>query len=418
MGEPSPSSSVKRSSPVLIVAVLTTMCLLNFIDRYAPSAVKDLFKAELGLSDEQTGLVFSAFIFVYTLACPVFGSLAERGNRPRLLAVGVALWSLATVAAAFADGFAMLVMTRALVGIGEAAFITISPAMIADLFPPARRNRALTVLNVAMPLGVAIGFTLAGAFGQWWGWRAAFVIVGAPGLLLALVALVLHDPPRGAFDEPGAARAAPPSWSGALRGFARNARWRYATGGYIAMTFALGGIGDWFPTFLSRERGFSLAEAGTVAGLSIVVGGLVGTVAGGVLGDALQTRVREAYFVVCGASCIPGLILAAWALFFAQGALAITVALTAAQVFLWMYNAPVNALLVNAVDVGVRARAFGVALMLTHLFGDVPSPPLIGAVSSATGSVAQGIGLALVAVGVAASVWLVGATRLGAPARE
>lgn len=400
---------------MLTVGVLTVLCLLNFIDRYAPSAVKDLFKAELGLTDQQTGLVFSAFVVVYTLACPVFGSLAERGNRPRLLAIGVALWSLATVAAAFADGFAMLLMTRALVGIGEAAFITISPSMIADLFPPERRNRALTVLNVAMPLGVAIGFTLAGTFGQWWGWRAAFVIVGLPGLVLALVALLLRDPPRGAFDDGAAEQAPPPPWSGAFRGFLGNRRWLYATGGYVAMTFALGGIGDWFPTFLSRERGFSHAEAGTVAGLSIVVGGLVGTVAGGALGDVLSRRMREAYFVVCGASCIPGLLVAAWAVFFAHDALAIGVALTVAQVFLWMYNAPVNALLVNGLDAGVRARGFGVAIMFTHLFGDVPSPPLIGAVSSATGSVAQGIGLALAAVAVAAVVWLTGAVRLGRP---
>lgn len=326
------------------------MCLLNFIDRYAPSAVKDLFKADLGLSDEQTGLVFSAFVFVYTFACPVFGSLAERGHRPRLLAFAIALWSLATAGAALADGFASLLIARALVGVGEAAFITISPAMIADLFPPERRNRALTVLNVAMPLGVAIGFTLGGLFGQWWGWRAAFVVVGLPGLLLALLALALTDPPRGAFDHDGSARAPPPPWPRALAGMLKNPRWLYATVGYVAMTFALGGIGDWFPTFLSRERGLSLAEAGSVAGLSIVVGGIAGTVLGGVLNDVLARTAREAGFWVCGLSCIPGVLLATWAVFLAQGQLTITVALTAAQVFLWMHSAPINAITVNALD--------------------------------------------------------------------
>lgn len=389
------------------------MCLLNFIDRYAPSAVKDLFKAELGLSDEQTGLVFSAFILVYTIACPVFGSLAERGNRPRLIAFGVAIWSLATAGAALADSFVTLVLARALVGVGEAAFITISPSMIADLFPPERRNRALTVLNAAMPAGVAIGFTLAGLFGQWWGWRAAFVIVGLPGLLLALVALVLHDPPRGRFDAPGAAAKPPPPWGAALRGLAANARYLYVVGGYIAITAALGGIGDWFPTFLSRERGFEMGAAGTVAGLSIVVGGILGTVLGSVLADVVAKRHPQGYLIVCGISCIPGLLLAAFAVFVARGPLAIAVAVTLAQVFLWMHSAPVNALIVNSVDPGVRARAFGLALMLTHVLGDVPSPPLIGLVASATGSVALGIGLALVTVGVAAVVWLIGSAALG-----
>ncbi len=401
----------RLKSTALTVAVLTALQLLNFIDRYAPSAVKDLFKADLGLTDAQTGFVFSAFVLVYLVACPVFGTFAERGNRPRLLALGVLIWSIATAAGALAQDFATLLCARALVGVGEAAFITISPTLIADLFPPARRNRMLTILNAATPIGVAIGFSLAGWFGQMWGWRAAFAIVGLPGLALALVALSLPDPPRGAF-EPRAAGvdvAAAPAWPRVLRELVRNPRYVFATAGYVAITFALGGIGDWFPTFLSRERGFSMAQAGNVAGISVVVGGFIGTALGGLLSDALSKKLREPYFVVCGASCIPGAALAAYAIFAARGALEIAVALSAAQVFLWMYNAPVNALLVNSLDGGKRARAFGLALLCTHLFGDVLSPPVIGRVSSATGSVALGIGVALVGAVVAGVAWLFGA---------
>jgi MFS transporter, Spinster family, sphingosine-1-phosphate transporter len=397
----------------LTVTVFTALQLLNFIDRYAPSAVKDLFKADLALTDEQTGLVFSAFVVVYMVACPVFGTLAERGNRPRLLALGVAVWSLATAGAAFANDFASLMVARALVGIGEAAFITISPTMIADLYAPEKRNRILTIINAATPVGVAIGFSLAGLFGQWWGWRTAFVVVGLPGLSLAVIALLLPDPVRGRFDVDGSAARAPPAWSGVLKTVLANPRYLFATAGYIAMTFALGGIGDWVPTLLSRERGFSLGEAGTIAGLTVVVGGLVGTVLGGMLSDGLSKRLREPLFVVCGASCVPGALLAGWAVLIARGPMEIAVALALAQVFLWMFNGPVNALVVNALDAGVRARGFGLALLLTHLLGDVISPPIIGRVASATGSVAQGIVVALLAVVLAGVLWLAGAVQLG-----
>jgi MFS transporter, Spinster family, sphingosine-1-phosphate transporter len=408
VSDPPPSPLAPRAA-TLTVAVFTALQLLNFIDRYAPSAVKDLFKADLSLTDQQTGLVFSAFVLVYMVACPVFGTLAERGNRPRLLALGVAGWSLATAGAAFANDFASLMVARALVGIGEAAFITISPTMIADLYAPEKRNRILTIINAATPIGVAIGFSLAGLFGQWWGWRTAFVVVGLPGLLLAVVALWLPDPMRGRFDEDDANGRTPPAWSGVLKGVSANRRYLFATAGYIAMTFALGGIGDWVPTLLSRERGFSLGEAGTVAGLSVVVGGLIGTVVGGALSEVLRGKVREPLFVVCGVSCVPGALLAAWAVLIARGPTEIAVALALAQVFLWMFNGPVNALVVNALDAGVRARGFGLALLLTHLLGDVISPPIIGRVASATGSVAQGIVVALVAAVLAGVVWLVGA---------
>jgi predicted MFS family arabinose efflux permease len=393
------------------VAVLTAMNFLNFIDRYAPSAMKDLFKADLHLSDEQTGLVFSAFVVVYMVACPIFGTLAERGRRPRLLAIGVLVWSLATAAAALSWNFGSLVCARALVGIGEAAFITISPTLVADLYPPLKRNAILTILNATTPVGVAVGFTVAGFLGQHWGWRAGFVVVGLPGVLLAIAALALPDPPR----EGGAAGAAQ-SWRDVVAQLAENPRYLVATAGYVAITFALGGIGDWLPTFLSRERGFSTSEAGTVAGLVVVAGGLLGTIIGGAL--ASLVRARERMFLVCGLSCIPGFALAAWAVFYAEGKTEIAVALAGAQVFLWMYNGPVNTLLVNALDGGVRARAFGLALLATHLLGDVISPPIIGRVTTLTGSVAHGIVVALVAVLVASALWLFGAfARLrGVPA--
>lgn len=391
------------------VVVLTAMNLLNYIDRWVPSAVKDLFKEDLKLTDTQTSLPLSAFIIVYMIASPVFGSLADRAPRKVLIAAGVAIWSLATAAAAFADGFATLLVARAAVGIGEAAYATIAPAILADYFPPERRNRIFTIFYIATPVGSAIGFVLGGVLGEHWGWRAAFLAVGLPGLLVALLALVMRDPPRGQFDLES---APPPPWGEALRQLARNSRYLYTVAGYVLVTFATGGIADWFATYLSRHRGFELAEAGGTIGQASVIGGIAGTALGGLLADRLKNRVSEPYLLVSAVAMFPAAALAGVALYVVETPAAIVVSITAAQVFLWMYNAPVNALLVNAVDAGMRARAFGLSILAIHLLGDVLSPPLIGAISDATdGNLPLALVLVPAFIALGGVVWLVGWRR-------
>ena len=269
------------------VIVLTAMNLLNYIDRWVPSAVKDLIKADLHLDDRQTALPLSAFLVVYMLASPVFGSLAGRMSRKHLVALGVALWSLATAAAALAGSFTTFLLARAAVGIGEAAYATIAPSILADFFPPSKRNRVLTLFYVATPVGSALGFVLGGALGQHYGWRAAFLACGLPGLLVALLALAMREPPRGHFDAPDAAVASP-TWPSALRSLAKNPRYLIAVAGYTLVTFATGGVADWFATFLARERHLALAHADGLVGTATVVGGLGGTIVGGLLADRAQ----------------------------------------------------------------------------------------------------------------------------------
>jgi len=400
-----------RSSASFAVVVLTAMNLLNYIDRWVPSAVKPLFQKDLGLDDAQASLPFSAFVIVYMIASPIFGSLAERGRRPLIIAFGVALWSVATAAGAFATGFVSFLIARALVGVGEAAYATISPALLADHYPPTKRNKILTIFYVATPVGAALGFVLGGYLGEHYGWRMAFLAVGIPGLLVAAVALMLPDPPRGRFDE---VKEEPPPWGAALKQLARNPRYVFTVAGYVAVTFATGGIGEWFPTLLYRDRGFTLSEAGSVAGTATVVGGLVGTILGGVLAEGLVKRgVKEAYLWTSALSLIPAALLAAAAMFLVEGRLAVLVCITAAQVFLWMYNGPVNTLLVNSTGPGLRARAFALSIFAIHAFGDVVSPPVIGAVSEETGSLRLAITLVLVALVVGSMIWGIGAARLG-----
>lgn len=385
--------------------VLTAMNLLNYLDRYVPSAVKDLFKADLQMTDAETSLPLTAFVIVYMITSPIFGGLADKMSRTHLIAGGVALWSLATAAAAFATGFKTFFLARALVGVGEAAYATISPALLSDFYPPERRNRVLTIFYVAIPVGSALGFSIGGLLGEHYGWRTAFLACGAPGLLAAGLALRIRDPGRGALDTDKG--EAVPAWGDALRRLARNPAYVVTVLGYTLVTFAAGALADWFPTFLSRERGLSVAEAGSMVGTMTVAGGLLGTVAGGFIAEKLQQRTRQPYLAVSGVSMVLATAFG-WAAIHASERTAIAVMIFLTQFFLWFYNGPVNTLLVNCVPASMRARAFSLSILCIHLFGDAVSPPLVGLVSDATGSLGTAIMAVPVAMAAGALVWIYG----------
>src|SRR6185369_2779724 len=137
----------------------------------------------------------------------LFGTFGDRARRPPLIDIGVAVWSVATSLAGFARGFVSLFIARSAVGVGEAAYGTIAPALLADFFPLERRGRVMAVFFMAIPVGSAAGYVLGGLVDQHFGWRAAFWIAGAPGLLLALLALAVKDPPRGLHDKVSVGRA-------------------------------------------------------------------------------------------------------------------------------------------------------------------------------------------------------------------
>ncbi len=383
------------------------MNLLNYIDRWVPSAVKVLFQQDLGLSDAQTSLPLTAFIFVYMAASPVFGMFADTGRRKVLIAIGVAVWSLATAAAAGAQGFYSLLAARAAVGIGEAAYAVIAPSLLSDYYPPERRNRILTIFYVATPVGSAIGFILGGLLGAAYGWRAAFLICGLPGLLVAALALMIKEPPRGQFDASPA--AVPPPWSAALAQLRRNKVYVYTVAGYTAVSFASGGIADWLVTFLVRDRGMDVADAATYTGAATSIGGIVGTILGGLIADRARRWTSQPYLATSALSIVPATLLAIVALYFLRDPMAIVVTILFCQIFLWMYNGPVNALLVNAVDVGLRARAFGLSIFCIHAFGDALSPALIGVVSDATGrNLPLALSLVPIALAIGAIIWTIG----------
>ena len=180
--------------------LLFAVNLFNYIDRQILFAVFPAIKADLQLSDTQLGLLASAFMWVYLSAAPVFGLLADRRSRPRLMGLGVGIWSAATALSGVARGHGELLLGRAVVGVGEASYGAVAPAMLSDAYEPAHRGRALAMFSMAIPVGSALGYLLGGVFEREFGWRAAFFIVGIPGLWLAWTVWRQPDLVRGAAD--------------------------------------------------------------------------------------------------------------------------------------------------------------------------------------------------------------------------
>src|SRR4051794_14047118 len=188
------------ASPYFALAVLFGMNLLNYIDRYSFFAVGTQIKRDLAIDDKWYGVLGGSFMIVYTIISPLMGWLGDRYNRRMLLAGGVGLWSLATVGTAFSTDFYHMFFWRALLGVGEASYGVIAPALLSDLFALRNRGRAMGVYYLALPLGGALGYSIGGFVGQEWGWPKAFLVVGLPGLLVAVAGLIIHDPGRGASE--------------------------------------------------------------------------------------------------------------------------------------------------------------------------------------------------------------------------
>lgn len=400
-----------RRAATYALGVLTFINLFNYVDRWVVAAVVESIKrSELALTDTQLGFVGAGFIIIYTLTSPMFGILGDRRARPPLIALGVALWSIATALAGFARGFWSLFFARSLVGVGEAAYGTIAPALLADHFPIEKRGRVLALFFAAIPVGSAAGYVIGGVVDHYFGWRAAFWIAGAPGILLSLLVLKVVDVPRGSQDH-GLPAGDAPSGSLAQRylHLLRNRTYVLTALGYGAYTFALGGLAFWMPAFLERVRGMPRSEATIRFGAITLVTGFVGTFVGGWLGDYFLKRTRNSYLWVSGFATLLAAPLTYVCLSHPDPSVYLP-ALVAAQVLIFMSTGPVNSAIINIVAPSERATAIGLSVFFMHFFGDIPSPPLIGALSDRS-SLQQAFLIVPVAIAIAGGMWAYTAWR-------
>jgi predicted MFS family arabinose efflux permease len=370
----------ERGEARYALAVLFGVNLLNYLDRQAVYAVFPQIKAELDLSDAQLGALASAFMVVYMTAAPALGYLGDRWSRRLLSAWGVACWSLATAASGLASRYGHLVAARAAVGIGEASYGACAPSLLADYYPVERRGRALAVFMMAIPVGSALGYILGGLLGTWVGWRAAFFIAGTPGLLAAWLTARLVEPRRG--ETPGDEAAVP--FRSRVVALLRTPAYVLDTLAMAALTFTLGGLAAWFPTFLVRERGLGLATANAAFGLITLATGFLGTMAGGVLGDQLLQTRRSAYFLVSAWGLFAGFPFALLAIL-SPAAWIMLPAIFVAEFCLFLNTGPLNAVIANVSHSSVRATAYAVNIFAIHALGDALSPALLGRLSDAAG---------------------------------
>ncbi len=381
--------------------VLTLINLFNYLDRWIVAALAESMKhSELHLSDTQLGSLMTGFLIVYTLTAPVFGTLGDTRSRNRLLSVGVALWSIATALAGLARNYVALFAARAAVGIGEAAYGTISPALLSDYYPRQRRGRVFAIFFAAIPIGSALGYIVGGLVDRYFGWRQAFFVAGVPGLVLAALALRLHDPPRGSQDE---SEAAPAKDARAYATLVRNRAYVLTVLGYAAYTFAIGALAFWTPTFLERVRGIPKAHATVQFGAIVVVTGFVGTYLGGWLGDRLLTVSRQAYLWLSGIVTLIGAPLTLVALAAPQPQL-YWPAIIGAELCLFASTGPINSAIVNVVSPHIRATAVALSIFTIHILGDVPSPSVVGMISDAR-SLAAAVLIIPIAVLVGGLIW-------------
>jgi MFS transporter, Spinster family, sphingosine-1-phosphate transporter len=364
----------KKLYPWTALLLLTALNLLNYVDRSVLFAVQPLVQAEFHLSKAQLGYLTSAFLGFYMIAAPFTGPLADRYSRRKIIFLGAVFWSGLTLLTAVTHSYRELLLRHTLVGIGEATFVTIAPTFVADLFPEDKRGSILGIFYLAIPVGTALGYLLGGKLGTDHGWRFPFYIAAVPGFLFAVAMLFVPEPERGLFDsiQESAKR-------GTIRGLARNSAFWTATLGMAAMTFALGGVQVWMPTFLIEARGFTLESANWIFGAIVVVDGIVASLLGGWLGDRLLRRTKASYYLVSAASMglgVPVMIVA----LFSRGPVMLP-AIGLAAFLLLLNTSPLNAALINSVGAHIRATAIAFNIFIIHLLGDVPSPTMMGYVA-------------------------------------
>jgi MFS family permease len=371
----------KQLTPFWILFILTGLNLLNYLDRSILNAVRTPLATDFNIGYGDSGRTVTAFMIGYFVTSPFFGYLGDRLPRKWLIAVGIFVWSLGTLLTGFAGGFSILLLYRVLVGLGEASYATISPSLISDAFGPAKRNNALTIFYVAIPVGSALGYILGGEIAARWTWRHAFIWAGIPGLLLALILLPFAEPRRGQAELSASESVPKPAPRDYLK-LIRNVDYQLVVWGYVAYTFALGAFAFWGPTFLEKVHHLSNQRAADFFGGVLVLTGLVGTLIGGFAATAWKKRNPAGYAWVLSSSILLA-VPTSFAAFLCADTVITKIMLALSMFFLFLSTGPVNTLILETVPMNLRASAMALSIFMIHLFGDMWSPELVGRLADA-----------------------------------
>jgi MFS family permease len=367
---------------IYTLAVLTIAYAFAYIDRSIVSVLLPAIKHDFHASDASLAFLsgFAFAIFFIVLGIPM-AAWADRGNRRGIIALSIAAWSVMTAACGVAASFLQLVLARIGVGVGEAGLTPPAHSIISDLFPRKTRGLALSIYQSGVNLGVLLGLVLGGYLAQRMGWRGAFIVVGVPGVLVALlIQLTIAEPKRGHSDV---AQTDPEPHASLGQVFVHV--WRIQPIRYVIVGISLCAMvtqtqGVWLPSFLTRSHHLPIAEVGLLLGLASGVGGALGTVLGGVLSDRLGARdERWRLWVVSVAMLISPICILS--VLFAQNLYVLFAMAGVSALVNGVHLAPTLAVIQNLTAQRMRARAASLVIFILNFLGLGVGPLVVGLLS-------------------------------------
>jgi MFS family permease len=378
-----------------MLAVITAVNAVNWADRQVVPILFPGIRDELGLSDTELGIIGGlAFSFVYAVASFGFGYGADRSIRRNIIIAGLIVWSAATAASGLATGFASLFAARFFTGIGEASLYPATMSLIGERFPVAGRGRAMGIFGAAAAVGGGLGVALGGYLSETLGWRTVFFLYGAAGLVLVPFLLSVPEARR----EPHPSGSDSPARI--VGGLLRDRRLLMVWSAGLVMIAAGFGYASWIPSFFVRERGFDVTQAGYLFGAAAVVGGMAGSLLGGVWADRLRRRRLAGELDGSAIAAAVAMPLVALVLVAANLPLLVIGGLLG-PVAIYAFFPPLQTVMTEIVP----ARRLGLAYAINILFlagiGQALGPYVVGTLSDATGSLVIGLSVTVAAMGVA-----------------
>lgn len=358
--------------------MLTVVYTFNFIDRQLLVILQEPIKADMGLSDAQLGLLSGfSFAVIYVTAGIPIAYIADRNNRRNIISYALAAWSGMTALSGFAQNYWQLLAARVGVGLGEAGGSPPAHAMISDYYPPEKRATALSVYSSGIYIGILLGYLFGGMLAQALGWRTAFLVMGIPGVLFALLfRFTVKEPTRGFYDQTQKQQDAP-SLKSTLAVLKQRPAFWYIALGCAFTAYASYGNGNFLPSFLIRNHGFSLSEAGITLALAAGVAGAIGTFLGGFLGDRLAIRDKRWYLwlpIITGAIAFGPYLF----LLITDSSVVIITLLFLVNILGTMYFGPSLALCQGLVPPAMRALASAIMFFILNMIGLGLGPLMTG----------------------------------------
>ena len=370
----------KTSHVWFALLVLFAINAMNFFDRQILGAVGEPIRQEFGLSDAALGALGTAFTLLYAFVGIPFGRLADKASRKKILSAGVFVWSLMTAASGAAANFWQIFALRLGVGVGEASCAPAATSLIGDLFPASWRAKALSIFMLGLPVGVALSFAVSGVVARRYGWRAAFLVAGIPGVLCAISALFIKEPKRGASEIHDVGTEKRPGSPYKLVLSSPTMLWLILSG--ALHNFNMYAIGAFITPFLMRYHGADIQTANFVSMIIYGLLGAPGLLLGGFIGDAAMRRRKDGRMLVGTLAILLSVPFVLLALSRAGGDFTGFLTLMGiACALMYFYYSTVYSTIQDVVEPGLRGTAMSIYFMAMYLLGASLGPYAIGLIS-------------------------------------